>query len=48
VQRRADARFVQVHPVRRSVPRLGPEALQGLLAVWLPEQPVFPAPSVPS
>jgi hypothetical protein len=34
-----------VHPVRRSVLRLGPEALQGLLAVW---QPVFPAPSVVS
>jgi hypothetical protein len=48
VQRRADARSVQVRPVPRSVLRLGPEALQGLLAVWLPEPPVFPASSVSS
>jgi hypothetical protein len=48
VQRRADARFVQVCPVRRSVWRLAPEALQGPLAVWLPEPPVFPASSVSS
>jgi hypothetical protein len=48
VQRRADARPVQVRRVRRSVLRLGPEALQGLLAVWLPEQPEFPVSSVSS
>jgi hypothetical protein len=32
--------------MRRSALRLGPEALQGLLAVWLPAQPVLPASSV--
>jgi hypothetical protein len=37
-----------VRPVRRSVLRLGPEALQGPLAVWPPEPPVFPASSVSS
>jgi hypothetical protein len=45
VQRRTDVRSVQVRPVRRSVLRLGPEALQGPLAVWPPEPPVFPASS---